>query len=53
VEWLGVRWSGLGWGIDRVTDHRQAAPGRKDDLNPAEWDRLLAAIRSKFGRPGA
>jgi AmpD protein len=36
--------------MDRVTDHRQVAPGRKDDLNPVEWDRLHAAIRGKFAR---
>jgi N-acetyl-anhydromuramoyl-L-alanine amidase len=36
--------------LDRVTDHRQVAPGRKRDLNPVEWDRLLAAIAGEFGR---
>jgi N-acetyl-anhydromuramoyl-L-alanine amidase len=49
LEWLEPRWNPLGWNADRVTDHRQVAPGRKDDLNPVEWDRLLAAIRGKFG----
>ncbi len=40
-----------------MTDHRQVAPGRKDDLNPAEWERLRAAIAARFafseppGRP--
>jgi len=49
LEWLGRRWSRRGWDIDCVTDHRQVAPGRKLDLNPAEWDRLLAAIAAHFG----
>jgi N-acetyl-anhydromuramoyl-L-alanine amidase len=48
LEWLGTRWAPLGWSSGRMTDHRLAAPGRKDDLNPVEWDRLLAAIRGKF-----
>ncbi len=52
LEWLGARWSPLGWGPGRVTDHRQASPGRKRDLNPPEWDRLAAAIAEKFGRAG-
>jgi AmpD protein len=49
LEWLSARWVPLGWGLDRITDHRQASPGRKDDLNPHEWDRLVAAIRARFG----
>lgn len=53
LEWLGVRWTGLGWAPDRVTDHRQVSPGRKDDLNPVEWNRLHAAIRTKFAPPSA
>jgi len=55
LEWLDARWAPLGWGMDRITDHRQASPGRKDDLNPVEWDRLAASIASHFGAstPGA
>jgi N-acetyl-anhydromuramoyl-L-alanine amidase len=49
LEWLGARWTARGWGLDRLTDHRQVAPGRKQDLNPAEWDRLLAAVSAHFG----
>jgi N-acetyl-anhydromuramoyl-L-alanine amidase len=49
LEWLKARWVPLGWGPDRITDHRQASPGRKDDLNPREWDRLAAAILARFG----
>lgn len=51
LEWLGPRWARHGWTLDRVTDHRQVAPGRKDDLNPAEWSRLFAAITTRFA-PG-
>jgi AmpD protein len=50
IEWLGQRWAPLGWGPDRLTDHRQVSPGRKTDLNPAEWGRLLAAVAEHFGR---
>jgi AmpD protein len=49
LEWLQARWAPRGWGAERVTDHRQVSPGRKDDLNPAEWDRLFAAISRHFG----
>jgi AmpD protein len=49
LEWLGTRWSTRGWGLGSLTDHRQVAPGRKRDLNPAEWDRLLAAVSAHFG----
>jgi AmpD protein len=52
LEWLGPRWGPLGWSLDRMTDHRQVAPGRKDDLNPVEWDRLAAALRAQFA-PGS
>jgi AmpD protein len=50
LEWLAARWAPLGWGPDRITDHRQTSPGRKRDLNPAEWDRLFAAVLEHFGR---
>lgn len=49
LEWLGPRWLAHGWSLERVTDHRQVSPGRKDDLNPAEWTRLHAAIAQRFG----
>jgi AmpD protein len=52
LGWLRPRWAPFGWSVDRMTDHRQVSPGRKDDLNPAEWERLLAAIRGEFG-PGS
>lgn len=50
LEWLEPRWSKRGWSLDRMTDHRQVSPGRKNDLNPAEWDRLKAAIAATLGR---
>lgn len=49
LEWLAPRWRAHGWSIDLMTDHRQVSPGRKDDLNPAEWARLRAAIVHRFG----
>ena len=53
LEWLGTRWAPLGWGLDRLTDHRQASPGRKLDLDPAQWERLLGAIAGHFAAPPA
>jgi AmpD protein len=49
LEWLAPRWAAHGWTPDRMTDHRQIAPGRKDDLAPTEWARLIVAITKKFG----
>jgi AmpD protein len=49
LEWLDARWVPLGWGTGRVADHRQVSPGRKRDLDPAQWDRLAAAIAGHFG----
>jgi AmpD protein len=48
LEWLDLRWRSHGWTLERMTDHRQIAPGRKIDLNPAEWDRLRIAIAARF-----
>ncbi len=48
LEWLGLRWTRLGWTPERMTDHRQASPGRKRDLNPPEWERLALAIAARF-----
>ena len=45
TEWLRPRWSGYQWSFDWLTDHRQIAPERKNDLNPAEWDRLVAYLQ--------
>jgi AmpD protein len=52
LEWLEARWEPLGWDPGRITDHRQASPGRKNDLNPVEWDRLAAAISGHFRGDG-
>lgn len=49
LDWLSARWAPLGWSVSCLTDHRQVSPGRKDDLNPAQWERLLAAVRRRFG----
>jgi AmpD protein len=48
LEWLATRWIRYGWTPERMTDHRQVSPGRKNDLAPAEWARLHAAITEKF-----
>ena len=49
LEWLEPRWRKHRWTMARVTDHRQAAPARKDDLNPSEWERLYQALCARFG----
>jgi len=49
LDWLSSRWTRYGWAPDWMTDHRQVAPGRKDDLNPVEWQRLAAAIGACHG----
>jgi AmpD protein len=48
LDWLSPRWAVHGWTSAWMTDHRQITPGRKDDLNPLEWTRLIAAIRETF-----
>lgn len=49
IEWLTERWTTRGWTFDWMTDHRQVSPGRKDDLNPTEWERLRVAVTEAFG----
>ena len=49
LEWLAPRWTFYGWTLARMTDHRQIAPGRKEDLHPVEWARLRAALAERFG----
>ena len=48
LEWLAPRWTAHGWTPADMTDHRQIAPGRKDDLAPTEWSSLHAAIVARF-----
>jgi len=43
-EWLEARWRRYQWTTAWMTDHRQAAPGRKDDLNPVEWLRVQTML---------
>ena len=43
-EWLTTRWALRRWSIEWMTDHRQVSPGRKNDLNPAEWARVAEMI---------
>jgi AmpD protein len=49
LEWLAVRQWSRRWTLDDMTDHRQVAPGRKDDLNPVEWARLREHLARHFG----
>ena len=53
LEWLTDRWSRYRWTSACITDHRQVAPGRKDDLNPAEWARIAAIIAQAAPRLGS
>lgn len=48
LDWLENRWQRYRWTTERMIDHRQVSPGRKDDLNPVEWERLRAAIEKRF-----
>lgn len=48
LDWLAPRWLRHNWTPAAMTDHRQIAPGRKDDLAPAEWNRLITAISARF-----
>ena len=48
LEWLAARWRRRAWTIDWMTDHRQVAPGRKDDLNPTAWDHWRAVMVAAF-----
>jgi N-acetyl-anhydromuramoyl-L-alanine amidase len=48
VEWLEMRWRRYHWTLERMTDHRQVAPERKNDLNPGEWERLRARLLAEF-----
>jgi N-acetyl-anhydromuramoyl-L-alanine amidase len=49
LEWLAPRCAAHGWTSAQMTDHRQASPQRKDDLNPVEWLRLQSALHQRFG----
>lgn len=48
LEWLEPRWEKWEFSLPWMTDHRQASPGRKNDLNPTEWVKLYDAIKQKF-----
>lgn len=49
LEWLALRWAKHQWTLDRIVDHRQVSPGRKDDLNPVEWTKLHRRLAARFG----
>lgn len=46
LTWVTARWHRYRWGLAMMTDHRQIAPGRKDDLNPVEWARCAQCLRA-------
>jgi N-acetyl-anhydromuramoyl-L-alanine amidase len=46
LAWMTPRWHRHGWSLAMMTDHRQVAPDRKDDLNPAEWARWWKRLRT-------
>jgi AmpD protein len=48
LDWLAPRWVRHGWTHAMMTDHRQVAPTRKNDLAPGEWSRLITAITERF-----
>jgi AmpD protein len=48
LEWLQPRWEKWKFSSKWMTDHRQASPGRKNDLNPSEWNKLYEAIKQRF-----
>jgi AmpD protein len=48
LDWLAPRIQQYGITPGWITDHRQVSPGRKDDLNPTEWIKLMDAIRVRF-----
>jgi AmpD protein len=48
LDWLAERWTERRWTLAVMTDHRQIAPSRKDDLAPNEWARLQSAIGARF-----
>jgi N-acetyl-anhydromuramyl-L-alanine amidase AmpD len=50
LQWIEPRWTAHGWSLDRITDHRQISPGRKNDLNPVEWGRFIAAVAGRFAK---
>lgn len=48
VEFVKKNRKRFGWTHDWMTDHRTVSPGRKNDLNPAEWNRLRNALKAAF-----
>jgi AmpD protein len=48
VEFVRTYGPRYGWTLDTMTDHRQVSPGRKNNLNPVEWERLKERLRDAF-----
>lgn len=46
VEFERIARDEFGWNDSDVTDHRTVSPGRKNDLNPVEFAKVLAAMKA-------
>jgi N-acetyl-anhydromuramyl-L-alanine amidase AmpD len=44
VEWFNEKKNLYKWTANHITDHRTVSPGRKVDLNPVEFERVIKAV---------
>jgi len=44
ADWIRIKMRLYGFGKEMVTDHRTVSPGRKYDLNPSQFKRVLESI---------
>ena len=44
IEWFNQRKDRYSWAKEDITDHRQISPGRKVDLSPAEFKRVISHL---------
>lgn len=49
IEWLAPRAAKYGWKMANITDHRTISPGRKTDLEPAQYNAAWLYIADKLG----
>lgn len=54
IEWILPRYKAYGWRLSKrdVTDHRQVSPGRKNDLNPTEFNRFMVRLAEAIEENG-